>query len=51
MILPDIEQTCTELGERLATYLEQNNLEQPLLVGIRTGGVWVADRLQQKLQT
>ena len=51
MILPDIEQTCTELGERLATYLEQNNLDQPLLVGIRTGGVWVADRLQQKLQT
>ena len=51
MILPDIEQTYTELGERLATYLEQNNLDQPLLVGIRTGGVWVADRLQQKLQT
>lgn len=51
MNLPDIEQTCTELGERLASYLSQQNIDQPLLVGIRTGGVWVADRLQQKLQT
>lgn len=51
MNLPDIEQTCTELGERLASYLSQQKIDQPLLVGIRTGGVWVADRLQQKLQT
>jgi len=51
MSLPDIEQTCTELAERLVTYLEQNNLDAPLLVGIRTGGVWVADRLQEKLKT
>ena len=51
MTLPDIEQTCTELGDRLATYLNDHQITQPLLVGIRTGGVWVADRLQQKLQT
>ncbi len=51
MTLPDIEQTCLELGDRLETYLARNNLEQPLLVGIRTGGVWVADRLQEKLQS
>ena len=51
MHLPDIEQTCTELGQRLAAYLQQNNIEQPLLVGIRTGGVWIAERLQQQLQT
>ncbi|MDK2779440.1 MAG: bifunctional pyr operon transcriptional regulator/uracil phosphoribosyltransferase PyrR [Pseudomonadota bacterium] len=51
MTLPDIEQTCLELGDRLEAYLAHNNLEQPLLVGIRTGGVWVADRLQEKLQS
>ena len=51
MNLPDIEQTCRELGVRLATYLQDNQLEQPLLVGIRTGGVWVAERLQESLQT
>ena len=51
MHLPDIEQTCTELGQRLAAYLQQNHIEQPLLVGIRTGGVWIAERLQQQLQT
>lgn len=51
MNLPNIEQTCDELAERLATYVRNNNLDQPLLVGIHTGGVWVADRMQQRLNT
>lgn len=51
MNLPDIEQTCTELGDRLRRYLADNQLDQPLLVGIRTGGVWVAERLQAMLNT
>ncbi|MCA6063106.1 bifunctional pyr operon transcriptional regulator/uracil phosphoribosyltransferase PyrR [Thalassolituus marinus] len=51
MNLPDIETTCTELSERLVTYLAEQQIDRPLLVGIRTGGVWVADRLQEKLQT
>lgn len=51
MNLPDIEHTCRELGQRLAAYVQEQQLEQPLLVGIRTGGVWVAERLQEHLQT
>lgn len=51
MHLPNIEQVCTELCERLQTYLQQRGIDQPLIVGIRTGGVWVAERLQQYLKS
>lgn len=51
MNLPNIEQTCDELAERLAAYVRDNNLDQPLLVGIHTGGVWVAERMQQRLNS
>ena len=50
MNLPDIEHTCRELGQRLAAYVQEQQLEQPLLVGIRTGGVWVAERLQEAIR-
>lgn len=49
MSLPDIEQTCLQLGQRLQQHLKQQQISNPLLVGIRTGGVWVAERLQQQL--
>lgn len=49
MNLPDIEQTCESLGEQIKTFAAERGLDDPLLVGIRTGGVWVAQRLQQYL--
>ena len=50
MDLPNIEHACGALAERLSAYLVQHDIDQPLVVGIRTGGVWVAERLQQALQ-
>jgi len=49
MSLPDIEQVFTELADNLKTYLKEQGIDDPLLVGIRTGGVWVAERIQQAL--
>ena len=49
MNLPDIEQTCESLGEQIKAFAAERDLDDPLLVGIRTGGVWVAQRLQQYL--
>lgn len=47
--LPDIEQLMAELGNALQAYLHEQRIENPLLVGIHTGGVWIAERLRQIL--
>ncbi len=50
-----MEETATpdtlldELAERLKTLLSERSIDQPLMVGIHTGGVWVANALHQKL--
>ena len=49
MNLPDPEALCTELGHRLNQLISDKQLDNPMLVGIRSGGVWVAQRLQQQL--
>lgn len=49
MSLPDIEQVFTELAENVKTHLTEQKIDAPLLIGIRTGGVWVAERLEQAL--
>jgi len=48
--LPDAEQLCEQLADQLQALIQENNIDNPFLVGIRTGGAWIADRLQQKLQ-
>lgn len=50
MSLPNVEQVLNELAQNLNRYLHEQDIEQPLLIGIRTGGVWVAERLQQILK-
>ncbi len=49
MNLPDVEAMCTELGDKLQQLIASKHLEDPMLVGIRSGGVWVAQRLQRQL--
>ena len=49
MNLPDPEALCTELGHRLNQLISDKQLDNPMLVGIRSGGVWIAQRLQQQL--
>lgn len=38
-----------KLTEQLNTLLAERSIDQPLMVGIHTGGVWVANALHQKL--
>ncbi len=37
------------MGDELAEMLQRRGIEDPLMVGIHTGGVWVAERLHQRL--
>jgi len=48
--LPNAEQLCEQLANQLQTLIQEKQIDTPFLVGIRTGGAWIADRLQQKLQ-
>ncbi|MDO6804800.1 bifunctional pyr operon transcriptional regulator/uracil phosphoribosyltransferase PyrR, partial [Wenyingzhuangia sp. 1_MG-2023] len=50
MQLPDIQLACSTLATRLDSHLQQHKINQPLFIGIRTGGVWIAERLHQQLQ-
>lgn len=45
MALPDAEQLCVELAARMRPDLQP----ETVLVGIHTGGVWVAERLHAAL--
>jgi pyrimidine operon attenuation protein/uracil phosphoribosyltransferase len=45
MLLPDVDQLIRELAEKIAA----NLTEDSALVGIHTGGAWLAKRLQELL--
>lgn len=48
--LPDAEALCQQLSTDIKQFIKQHNLQRPLLIGIRTGGAWLAQRLQDELQ-
>lgn len=43
------ETLLDKLAEQLKTLLSERTIDQPLMVGIHTGGVWVANELHKKL--
>lgn len=45
MHLPDIDSTCQALAEQLQSHLEAHPERNPIVIGIRTGGVWIAQHL------
>ena len=45
MTLPDIQATCAELAQQLKQHMQDNQIMNPIVVGIHTGGVWVAQYL------
>ena len=45
------DELLAQLADKIKTLLEQRAIENPLMVGIHTGGVWVATRLQQLLNS
>lgn len=44
-----IDTTLLGMAEDLRAKFAEKNIEQPLMVGIHTGGIWVAQRLHQML--
>ena len=44
-----VESILTRMGVELADVLKARGIEQPLMIGIHSGGVWVAERLHRDL--
>ena len=48
---PDaVEAALKRMGTELAALLKARGIDRPLMVGIHTGGVWVAERLHRDLR-
>lgn len=47
--LPDAEVLCQQLAIDVKQLIIDKDLRQPLLIGIRTGGAWLAQRLKVAL--
>lgn len=47
--LPSPDELIQELAEKLSALLKEKQIDNPVMVGIRTGGVWVAEQLHNKL--
>ncbi len=45
MMLPLPSELLPKIADQLQTYLTTHNIQNPVYVGIRTGGVWVATQL------
>lgn len=45
----EIEACIERMGEDLAALLKERRIEDPLMIGIHTGGVWVAERMHASL--
>jgi len=45
----DVERLIDEIATRLAHHIERQGLSDPAIIGIRTGGVWLAARLRERL--
>ncbi len=45
----DIDSTINRMVIDLKDYLQQHNIDNPLIIGIHTAGVWLAEKIHQKL--
>lgn len=45
----DVEQNITSMADQLKRLMAERQIESPLMIGIHTGGVWVAKRLHQAM--
>jgi pyrimidine operon attenuation protein/uracil phosphoribosyltransferase len=46
----DVESLINVMTGRIGTLLNEREIANPLMIGIRTGGVWLAQRLHQALE-
>ena len=49
MNLPDPATLLPQMAAALTAHLQQRQISQPHFIGIRTGGIWVAEALLQHL--
>ena len=49
MNLPDPATLLPQMAAALTAHLQQRQISEPRFIGIRTGGVWVAQALLQEL--
>lgn len=47
----DLERSLASMKTQLAAYCEKKNIENAIVVGIHTGGVWVAEQLLSAVPT
>lgn len=47
--MPDVEKLLAQMEADLRQTLERRGVTKPVVVGIRTGGVWLAERLNHSL--
>ncbi|NLQ17363.1 bifunctional pyr operon transcriptional regulator/uracil phosphoribosyltransferase PyrR [Marinomonas sp. M1K-6] len=47
----DLEGPLASMKEQLSAYCEKKNIEDAIVVGIHTGGVWVAEQLMSVVPT
>ena len=45
----NVEHLLDKMTQNLNALITYRNIEDPLIVGIRTGGVWIAEHLHQRL--
>ncbi len=49
--MPNIYQLLSQLFTQVDALLKEKAIKQPLITGIRTGGVWIAEALHQHLDS
>ena len=47
----DLERSLASMKTQLTAYCAKKNIENPIVVGIHTGGVWVAEQLMSAVMT
>lgn len=47
----DLDKALNSMKQQLADYCRQQNLENPIVVGIHSGGVWVANEILDAVPT
>lgn len=46
---PSVDALLDKMGQELSALISQRKIEDPLMIGIHTGGVWLAERLHKQL--
>jgi len=47
--LPEVDALLEQMAAQLATQMQQRGINRPCMIGIHTGGAWVAEELHRRL--